>query len=509
MMEGRLGATGRGGALPAAPGAVAGPRAQASLAWPTLAVTLLAVAAVTVREVMDPDLWWHMATGRYILSQGRIPAYDVFSYTAAGHRWVTHEWLSDLLLYGGYRLVGFTGLALVFTALVVAAYGLVWLRCQSRPAFTASSVLLAALASWQVYGVRPQMFSLLFASLYLTILGSPTAGGRRLWMLAPLTLLWANLHSGFVAGLVIIAVHMVGEELAWLESRPRGSAWLAPGAARLSLVLVLSGVCSLVTPNGVSGVLFPFGTLSSRAIQDEIREWLSPNFHLSATWPLAAYWLLLVVALGRSPRKLPPGEALLLAGAGAATLYSLRHVQFLSLVGAPLLAERLGELWGAPAGQEQRDRAPSPVMQWGLCLVAAGLAVLLAVRVASVHRRTPEVERVIYPSAALDYVEAHGLRGRIFNTYHWGGYLIWRGHQVFVDGRAEVYGDEVLNEYSRAYRLKAGWEEPLERYGVEVALIESDSLLAAGMRESRRWQEVYRDDLATVFVPVGGNSRDG
>ena len=111
-----------------------------------MAVALLGVAVTAVREVMDPDLWWHMATGRYILAQGRIPAYDVFSFTAADHRWVTHEWLSDLLLYVGSRLVGLAGLAVLFTLVIVAAYALVWMRCRGRPVLAAFAVVLAALA---------------------------------------------------------------------------------------------------------------------------------------------------------------------------------------------------------------------------------------------------------------------------------------------------------------------------------------------------------------------------
>jgi len=470
-----------------------------------MAVALLGVAVTGVREVMDPDLWWHMATGRYILAQGRIPAYDVFSFTAADHRWVTHEWLSDLLLYVGSRLVGLAGLAVLFTLVIVAAYALVWMRCRGRPVLAAFAVVLAALAASPTFGVRPQMFSLLFASLYLYILSRPDAAGTKVWWLAPLTLLWANFHSGFVAGLAIVAVFAVGEELTWVRRGAGAGPWLAPQARQLALVWVACLACSLVTPNGVSALLFPFGTLGSRAIQDQIQEWASPNFHQSLAWPLGAYWLLLVAALGASRRRLQPAELLLLVGAGAAAMYSIRHVQFLSLVGAPILAERMGDLWGAPTGPEG-ERPLSPLLAKGLGAVAALLLVVAGVRVASVARRVPEVEAEIYPSAAVTYLEEHGLTGRVFNTYHWGGYLIWRGLPVFVDGRAEVYGDEVLNEYMKAQSVAEDWEEPLRRYGVEVALIQSDSPLAVVMRESGRWQAVYRDDLATVLTRVQAGS---
>ena len=503
-MMGVFGAQAGGAAPVGVPARAALRRSSRSL----VAVTLLAVAAIGLREVVDPDLWWHLATGRYILAEGRIPGYDVFSFTAVGHRWVTHEWLSDLLLYAGNGLVGFVGLAVLFTLVIVAAYALVWLRCRGRPVLAAFSVVLAALASAPTYGVRPQMLSLLFASLYLYILDSG-ATGRRVWLLPPLTLLWANLHSGFVAGLAILAVYTVGEELAWLGRRAGKGAWLSPRARRLALVLVASLACSLVTPNGISAVLFPFGTLSSRAIQDQIQEWASPNFHESLAWPLGGYWLLLVAALGASRRRVEPTELLLLVGASAAAMYSIRHAQFLSVVGAPILAERLGDLWRAPEQEGRAERPLSPLMEKGLWVVAAGLVALLGVRVSAVARRVPEAERELYPSAALAFMEANGLGGRVFNTYHWGGYLIWRGHPVFIDGRAEVYGDEVLNEYMKAQGVDKDWEEPFQRYGVDVALIQSDSSLAVVMRESERWRAVYEDDLATVLIRASSDGAGG
>ncbi len=468
----------------------------------TLAVTLLAVLAIGMREVIDPDLWWHMATGRYIVAHGGVPTVDVFSFTASGQRWVTHEWLSDLLLYGGYRLAGLPGLGVLFGLIVAAAYALVYRRCRSEGALAGCSVLLAALAASPSYGARPQMFSLFFSSLFLYLLSSPRTTERRLWLLVPLTLLWANLHSGFVAGLAIIGVHAVGEEIAWLGQRGGEGPWVGPKARQLALVLLACVGASLVTPNGVAGVAFPFGTLGSQVIQDTIQEWASPDFHKSMAWPLGAYWLALLGALAVSRRRLGASELLLLLGSSATALYSVRHAQFLSLVGAPILAEGLTDLMGRRARAGADRQLPKPLLA-GMGVVTAALLLVVAVRTQGMVRRTAEAESALYPASALAYMREHDIGGRVFNTYHWGGYLIWQGYPVFVDGRAEVYGDRVLGEHVKARWLKPDWEEPLRHYGVEVVLIETDSPLAVVLRESGRWQAVYRDDLATVFVPDG------
>ncbi|HPL29390.1 MAG TPA: hypothetical protein PLG21_15175, partial [Anaerolineae bacterium] len=474
------------------------------LAQLTFAATMLAVAAGTIREVADPDLWWHMATGRHIVADGRIPAFDVFSFTASSHRWVTHEWLSDLLLYGGYQLVGLVGLGLFFTLVITAAFALVYLRCRSKPVLAGCAVLLAALAASPTYGVRPQMFSLLFASLFLYILESTAGGGRRVWLLLPLTLVWANLHSGFVAGLAIIGVAAVGEELEWLAGAGRlgglpHRGWLAPRARQLVLVALACLAASLVTPNGVAAVAFPFGTLSNTPIQASIQEWASPNFHQSLAWPLGAFWLALLGVLAASRRRLEATQLLLLVGASLATMYSMRHAVFLALVGAPLLAERAGELWPRP---ERAARPASRLAQQALWVVLGLLVVAAGWRIRLAAQRSAAAERELYPSAALAYMREHGIDGRVFNAYHWGGYLIWQGHQVFIDGRAEVYGDEVLGEYARTWSLQPGWERTLRRHGVEAMLVEAASPLARMAEDCGHWRVAYRDGVASVLVPA-------
>ena len=203
---------------------------RAWLARIPLAIGLAATLAIAIRPANDPDLWWHLATGRYIVGTGAIPREDVFSFTAAGHRWVTHEWLSDLMLYGGFRWLGLNGLALVFAAIITGSVALVYLRCRARPVIAAGSLLLGAAATGMTWGVRPQVFTIMFVALFLHILeGGQGPKGRKLWVLPPLALVWGNLHSGFVAGLAIMAVVTLGELLKWWRNWRPGLPLVSPG----------------------------------------------------------------------------------------------------------------------------------------------------------------------------------------------------------------------------------------------------------------------------------------
>jgi hypothetical protein len=111
----------------------------------------------------------------------------------------------------------------------------------------------------------------------------------------------------------------------------------------------------------------------------------------------------------------------------------------------------------------------------------------------------------VYPISAVDYLEQSGLaEKRGYNSYNWGGYLIWRGVPVFVDGRADVYGDDFLFYYRRTFEIREDWREPLDAFAVDYVLMERDSALSVVLLDDAGWQEAYADDLARIFVRADG-----
>lgn len=463
-------------------------------------LTVMLVMLVAVREAIDPDLWWHLATGRYILAEHRIPAEDIFSFTATGHRWVTHEWLADTLLFATYRLVGHAGLSMAFAVVIASAFGLVYARCGTRhPLAAAGSTILAAAACMMTWGVRPQMLSLFFASLYLYILERQCVRrSRSIWLLIACSVLWANLHSSFMAGLAIVGAFVVGSEVEWLAARTRRDPWVGGDTRRLAWVGALCLAGSVVTPNGLAGIMFPFGTLGNSLIQDNICEWFSPDFHALWAWPLALQWLAIVGVLAISRQRLRVTQLLLLLGAGAATLYSARHAVFLALVGAPILTEQATAAWRQWRGDTAVWRQ-GPARRAALALILVVLTLAVGIRGRQVWQGGSGLVESAFPAAAVAHMREHGIGGRMFNEYRWGGYLIWQGYPVFIDGRTEVYGDQVFGDYLTAYDVRPDWEAPLTTYGVNLALLKADSRLAAVLGESARWKIVYRDEMAMLF----------
>ncbi len=472
-----------------------------------VAILLFCIFIMASREIVDPDFWWHLRTGQYIVDTRSIPRQDVFSYTLPDQPWITHEWLTEVLIYGIYSISGQEGLILAFAAIITGAFALLYLQCPGRPYLAAFAVILAALTSAITWGVRPQMLSLLMCAVFLYILYAFRAGRRKyIWLMPPLMALWANLHGSFLLGLVLASVYIVGATISNLfaSDDEQKEAW--SDIRRLVIATLVTALAALVNPNGIQLLVYPFGTLGSPAMQAYIMEWFSPDFHQIQYQPLALFILLLVVALGLSRRTPSATEFLFLVGFGYAALRSARLIPYFALVTTPILAAQLlhgwkGSRWsGRFAVGTARRGTTYLLLNWLLlALVIFGGAVKVGVTL----RANEKAQKEAFPVDAVDFVEEHEIASSMYNLYRWGGYLIWRlypDQKVFIDGRADVYGEALIDQYLQVYQLREGWEEPLDAYGVKLVIIDRGSSLSTVLNASPEWERRYADEKAAIFV---------
>jgi len=456
------------------------------------AILFFALFVLATREISDPDFWWHLRTGQYIVETRAIPHTDPFSLTRAGHPWITHEWLAEVFLYTLYTLGSFPLLILTFAALITLTFALVYARMPGKPYVAAFALLVAALSTAPTWGVRPQMLTLLLASLFLYLLDRQ----QRLWLLPPLMVLWVNLHSGYALGLVIVAVYLFAAIIESVTSR-----FTLHALRPLALTFVFCCLAVLFNPNGATMYVYPLETLTSRTMQAYIQEWFSPDFHLVEFQPFA--WLLIgtLAAMALGGKRVSLTQTILLAGSGYAALRSARNIPIFALIAAPILAEQVWHLIAA------RVTVASPRATRGVILlnwlILAIVIIAGGVRVVAVVNNQPAVERARLPVAAVDFLCARGAQGALYNTYGWGGYLIWRLYpqvRVFIDGRADVYGDTFIEEmYLKAYRGGADWRAPLEQYDVRLVLVEPNAPIVTHLARDAQWQRLYEDHQAIVF----------
>src|SRR5882672_2743386 len=428
---------------------------------PLLSIVFMAVIfTLASQPITDPDFWWHLKTGQYILETRSIPHTDIFSILRFGSEWVTHEWLSEVFIYSIFRLLGFAGLIAIFAALITASFWIVYRLCTKRgvhPYVAGFATLLAAGATMPTWGVRPQMFSLLFASIFISFLDrySRREEAPSIWWLVPLFILWVNLHAGFALGLVLIVLTIAGLllDLSSLWKNSLDDVWLQVRPLGGLLIICVIAVC--FNPNGSRLYLYPFETLSSPAMLQYIREWKSPDFHNPLFQGLALLLLATFSALALSKKRARPGELLMLTVTAWAALRSARNVAFFALVATPLLAAHSWNLISdrgpgkwliASKKREERSALKTAVNVFLLGLVLA--VVTLGVRRTVAEQ--PAIEAQEFPAAAVDFILTQRPPQPIYNEYVWGGYLIWRlypDYRVYIDGRADVYGDRLVDEW--------------------------------------------------------------
>lgn len=512
-------------------------------------VLLASLFTVTAGQITDPDFWWHLRTGQLIFETRSVPHADPFSFTAGGREWVAHEWLTEASMYAAYRLAGWGGLIVSFAAVMTGALMIVYRRAArvaAHPFVAGAATLLAALATAPMWGVRPQMISFLLASVFVALLDSHARGGgaRPLMWLPPLMLVWVNMHGGFALGLALVGLTAAGVALdeivgaarepeaggdergQELTGRVQGQGAESPALAkrewvrvvwsrawpRVRPLLIALAACAAVVPLNPSGArlyTYPLETLRSGAMQRHIHEWFSPDFHRPEAHAFALLLFAVLVALALSPKRARPRELLLLCVTAYAGLRSWRNIPVFALAAAPLLAEHVwyfikSRNWARGLTAPEPRRAEGGVVLQSILNAALFVVIPVGLCVAGVARaagRQEAVEASKFPAAAVEFLRARAA-GPVFNAYGWGGYLIWKlypARLVYIDGRADVYGDKFVEDFLKTEGGERGWRERLERGGVRAVMVVPDASLASLLREDAGWEKVFEDSQAVIF----------
>ncbi len=274
----------------------------------------------------------------------------------------------------------------------------------------------------------------------------------------------------------------------------------------LAAILLVCVAAIVLNPNGFRLYTYPFETLGSHAIQTFIQEWQPPDFTSRAVQPFLVFLILSLVALVIARPRVSLASLILYAAFTYASLRASRQISIWVLIAAPLLAASVAKILHLPAGQVVASSMPVRrnllALNW-LLLVLFLLAG--AVRVVGVLQTQSEAELEYFPVQAVNVLMDKGWKGPILNQYNWGGYLIWRLYpreRVFIDGRSDVYSlidDFIVREYLKAYTASADWREPLDRYGVQLVLVEPDAPLAAQLAHDSAWKNVYADASAVIY----------
>ena len=452
-----------------------------------LVLTAVCLLGLFSTEIADSDFWWHLKTGQYLVETHRLPVPDPFSYTAGPtnslqHFNLTHEWLAQAIMYGVYALGGFTAVILVRALLLTgmcALAGALAARLSGDFYLGIAAAFAAASLAVNFAADRPGLATFFFVALFLFLL----EWQRAPWLLPPLMLLWANCHSGFFLGWLILLAYSIRNRRLW------------PVAACAIAI-------SAVNPNGF-GVISTLLAYRKSPMTANLVEW-SPPLAWGPPYSFDLLFYTAVVVLAISWRKVRLPHWILFAAFSIASWMAFRNVMLTAILAPVLIAAYLPGRWRTPR-----------ILAWAVPpAIAIGIAAGIS-QGAFFQLRSADWT---IPAGAADYLLANHIRGPIFNTYEQGGYLIWRlapQLRVFIDGRAlneTVYRDYhqiLFNEGYPADQITGPRAELLDRYGVEAVIMNaldypSGALyplaIALANPASEDWYLAYEDAQAVVFL---------
>lgn len=471
------------------------------------------VLIMAARIPLDSDQWWHLRAGAVTWEQRSPVTIDQFSFTREGSRWINHSWLSELLMFLMFRWGDFRGLTFMVAGLAAVTIGLVYLQIEGSP-LTRAFLLVAGIPTIAlVWSPRPQMFSLLcFGILAYLLYLYKWQRKNLLWISPLLFIVWSNLHGGYPLGLLLMIAFIVGEILNHLFYQSGDKNFTRNELAQIIFWLGLSALAVIINPNWTLMWSIPFRTVSIRVLQDHIEEWKSPDLH--EIQQQTFLWLLLATfgVIGLSKRRLDGSDLLSLVIFAYLGMLARRNIAPFGMIAIPVLSRHLPHLsfnfrdsvlsiLKNPEVNRRISKKTSLLIN-GILIFSIIVGASYKIDYVSSSDLFNQHERQEFPYDAVQWIKANKPKGNLFNSYNWGGYLIWNlpEYPVFIDGRTDLFGDDLLEDYLNLMRGDDGWEQLLDFYDINLILIENGSTLGKVLRKSVPWRLEYKDDKAEIYI---------
>jgi hypothetical protein len=476
----------------------------------------------------DGDTGWHIRTGEWILDHGKVPTADMFSYTRPGAPWFAWEWLWDVLAAVLFRHWGMAAVVLgsILVVCLTSAFMFRLIRRSCDNGFVAIAVTLLATGGCAVHWLaRPHLFTMLFMLVTLNITARAREGRTALlaW-LAPLTLIWTNLHGGFFVVFLILACY-IGADLFNAvidQDRDRRVAYLAATKPWLKIFAVCFAL-TFVNPYGWNLHKHVLEYLTDPYQFKHIAEFQSVDFHAPVTVYFEPLMLLAICAACFDFSRRRFSDVLLSMGFLHLALVAQRNLPLFSIAASPLVARAITDflkyVGTAPLNPiasrftrwfdnftesvEEIDRLPRVFLVSGLAALLVGTLLLITPAVPGVmnSKFISTYNPKSYPEKALTVLRSPNVH-HIFAEDEWGDYLVYNlypGKKVFIDGRSDFYGDKLGEQFLSVMNLRWDWQKTLDQYSVDTIVISPKFALSSALKISPDWSVVYDDHTSLIF----------
>jgi len=499
----------------------ASPERLLGLFLPLFLVIILFLTAFQ-KQRWDTDIFWALKSGGWIFENLRVPMADPFSQTFPGKAWIDFTWGFQVIAYLFYTyLGGWYGLFILQFSATILTFVFIYKNSRiftgGRAWMPVVLLYLVFTASQARFFIRPHIFSYLFVSVYFFVLNlyREKRDLRRLLVLPLLQVLWVNIHSSFVLGILIVASYALGGFFE--EAREKGlKADASGGLKTLVLVAFVCPIVSFINPYGWDLVTFPFVHLGGENVEalSYIGEWQKVGLRelVFYFYPIPlnvfAFKVLLystALLLAANIKRLRIEDIILFFAAFyLAALYG-RFISLFAFFAAPILSSNASRYLEAYPAKEKN---------WGMIarLLNVFLAAVLIFDFSFVWNRSnygAGVKEGIYPEGTVSFIKKEGIRGNIYNEYVFGGYLIYNDIPVFIDGRTPTVYPPYFFWETIAAETSSRWQRLQKEHGIDMALVKTKADFCQKLKVlDKEWAPVMFDDVSVLYLKRGAGFDD-
>lgn len=504
---------------------------------------LIGIFFMAFKPPIDPDLFWHLKTGELIWTYQTFPQTDWYSYTMSGYQRAEFEWLSEVLMFLIWKISGFGGLTVFFTLVITATFGFFLPKSINGPFFvTHFLAMLGAFVSSLTFGARPQMFSLLGAALlfYIITRYKQNPKSQIFWLLPAIFLLWANLHGGFIYGIIFMAIFLGLEKFLIAQKKRRPDAdWLklyapldAAGWKNFFYSFAISLLLTFLNPYSWRVYQEIYKATVNTYDKNIIIEWLAPNFHTTEGLIFGFYVIFIFIILAMI-KKIDLLSFALIPIFLFFAFQAGRNIPFFVIISLPFLVKSMEEFENIFS--ELLNKKFIAIALSGFLIIYLPLSAKSFDVIKTFNNNQELARQGEYPEKALQFLLSNpSYRDKnIFNNYGWGGYLIYNAKcqmtndkknsnqnqnaivnlnskngkiecspKVFIDGRMSYWqlpDRHILKDYIDASNIEDGWENILDKYRVEILFLDKKTSLAKALKFNNGWKNIHEDDLAVIY----------
>lgn len=483
------------------------------------------IFSMGLSQIADYDIFYHLATGKYILETGKINQIDPFSFTAGNTPLSIQSWLSGVVFYWVYTIGGLNGLIICKAILLTLVFFILYKTMQVTGAkgyLTLFTLIVVAFVVRFRMSIRPHIFEFLFLAIFFYVLNIYKFRGKNYLFILPIVqLFWVNIHGSHILGLMTPLIFLVGEGIAVYSGNREAPIFTKKQFINLTLAIVALVIATLINPAGFKAFLFPFFLTGQTLYMQNIQEWqplrlvhlIDLDYGIRYTWGFSLLLTLCLFVFIRQFKKIDFTELLTFFAFLYLAVKGIRLLPEFAIAVGPIVARRLN-LFSFPkiSSRFERIKFITPL----ILTVCIGIIFYLVVLNSKTYAFGLGLKERVFPVKTVDFLRHNNIQGNMFNSIGYGGYLIWRlfpEQKVFIDGRNDVYKQDFYKSYLDAHLTPDAWQKVVKDYDIDWVILEYSRDYArkeriAHLIENPEWALIYWDREAIVYAKRGSRNKD-